>query len=103
MRGSLALQHLCGNCFISPVSLISGPASSCSYSIPLIPWIGVMLAGYALGPVFTLERAARVQKLVALGSAITAGFIVLRATNLYGDPAPWTVQNSLLPTVLAFL
>ena len=26
---------------------------------PLIPWIGVMAAGYALGPVFTLDRATR--------------------------------------------
>src|SRR5262245_22912126 len=80
-----------------------GPGFKLFVLYPLIPWIGVMAAGYALGPVFTLERAARVQKLVALGSAITVGFIVLRATNLYGDPAPWTVQNGLLPTVLAFL
>src|SRR5262245_40674262 len=80
-----------------------GPGFKLFVLYPLIPWIGVMAAGYALGPVFTLERAARVQKLVALGSAITAGFIVLRATNLYGDPAPWTVQDGALPTVLAFI
>jgi uncharacterized membrane protein len=70
---------------------------------PLIPWIGVMAAGYALGPVFLREPAARVRELFTLGVAITAGFILLRATNFYGDPAPWTVQGSLLATVLSFL
>jgi uncharacterized membrane protein len=70
---------------------------------PLIPWIGVMAAGYALGPVFTQERAARVQQLFFLGVAVTLGFVVLRATNLYGDPAPWAIQDSLLATVLSFI
>jgi uncharacterized membrane protein len=70
---------------------------------PLIPWIGVMAAGYALGPVFTQERAARVQQLFMLGAAVTLGFFILRATNLYGDPAPWAIQDSLLATVLSFI
>ncbi len=70
---------------------------------PLIPWIGVMAVGYALGPVFTQERAARVQQLFMLGAAVTLGFFVLRATNLYGDPAPWAIQDSLLATVLSFI
>jgi uncharacterized membrane protein len=70
---------------------------------PLIPWIGVMAAGYALGPVFTQERAARVQQLFMLGAAVTLGFFVLRATNLYGDPAPWAIQDNLLATVLSFI
>src|SRR4029078_2957074 len=70
---------------------------------PLIPWIGVMAAGYALGPVFTQERSARVQQLFMLGAAVTLGFVVLRATNLYGDPAPWAIQDNLLATVLSFI
>jgi uncharacterized membrane protein len=70
---------------------------------PLIPWIGVMAAGYALGPVFTHDRALRVRELFMLGGAITLGFVVLRATNLYGDPAPWAIQDNLLATVLSFI
>jgi uncharacterized membrane protein len=70
---------------------------------PLVPWIGVMAVGYALGPVFTQERAARVQQLFMLGAAVTLGFVVLRATNLYGDPAPWAIQDNLLATVLSFI
>ena len=70
---------------------------------PLVPWIGVMAAGYALGPVSKLGPASRRRCLLGLGALISAGFIVLRATNLYGDPAPWTAQEGWLPTLLSFL
>jgi uncharacterized membrane protein len=70
---------------------------------PLVPWIGVMAAGYALGPVLAQERAARVPQLFMLGAAVTLGFVVLRATNLYGDPAPWAIQDTLPATVLSFI
>jgi uncharacterized membrane protein len=69
----------------------------------LIPWAGVMAAGYALGPVLLLDPASRWRTLMRLGIAITTGFILLRATNLYGDPAAWTTQGSLLATVLSFI
>jgi uncharacterized membrane protein len=70
---------------------------------PLIPWIGVMAAGYALGPLFRLKRETRVRQLFAIGALITVGFVFLRATNLYGDPAPWAVQNGVVATVLSFI
>jgi uncharacterized membrane protein len=70
---------------------------------PLVPWIGVMAAGYALGPVMRREPDARQRLLLKLGAAVTLGFVLLRATNLYGDPAPWTAQSTWLATVLSFL
>jgi uncharacterized membrane protein len=70
---------------------------------PLIPWIGVMAAGYALGPIFRFDRAVRMRWLLGLGAAVTAGFIALRASNLYGDPAAWAVHDSLLATVVSFV
>jgi uncharacterized membrane protein len=70
---------------------------------PLIPWIGVMAAGYALGPLFRLKRETRARQLFALGALITVGFVFLRATNLYGDPAPWAVQNGVVATALSFI
>ena len=70
---------------------------------PLIPWVGVMAAGYALGPVMQRETEARRSILLALGAAVTLGFVLLRATNLYGDPAPWTMQETWLSTLLSFL
>jgi uncharacterized membrane protein len=70
---------------------------------PLVPWIGVMAAGYALGPVMQREPEARQRLLFGLGAAVTLGFVLLRATNLYGDPALWSMQTNWLATVLSFL
>src|SRR6476619_3062949 len=70
---------------------------------PLIPWVGVMAAGYLFGPVMQLEERARQRVLFGLGAAVTLGFIILRATNVYGNPDPWTAQESWRSTVLSFL
>jgi uncharacterized membrane protein len=70
---------------------------------PLIPWIGVMAAGYAFGPVMTLDAERRKRILLVLGAAIAFGFVLLRATNLYGDPESWIVQENWLATLLSFL
>ena len=43
---------------------------------PLIPWIGVMPLGYALGPVFKMEPARRARMLYSLGIALTLAFIL---------------------------
>jgi uncharacterized membrane protein len=84
-----------------PVTLGEGVGVYVLY--PLIPWIGVMAAGYALGPAMQLGPEARQRFLLRLGAAVTLGFVLLRATNLYGDPAPWTVQETWLSTMLSFL
>ena len=68
---------------------------------PLIPWVGVMACGYLLGPVMQVEKRQRI--LFRLGAAITVGFVALRATNLYGDPTPWSPQDTWLWTMLSFL
>jgi uncharacterized membrane protein len=69
----------------------------------LIPWAGVMAAGYALGPVLQLDATSRRRLLMRLGVGVSAGFVLLRATNLYGDPAQWAVQSSWWATVLSFI
>jgi uncharacterized membrane protein len=70
---------------------------------PLVPWIGVMAAGYTFGPVFKVDPASRRRWLLGVGALTSAGFVVLRATNLYGDPQPWTPQDGWLATLLSFL
>jgi uncharacterized membrane protein len=76
-------------------------------SYPLIPWAGVMAVGYALGPVLREERPARRRKLLLLGAALTAAFVVLRGglgPHGYGDPRPWDArQYEGFPKVLGFL
>jgi uncharacterized membrane protein len=70
---------------------------------PLIPWIGVLAAGYAFGSLYRLDVSQRRRLLIQLGSAITLGFIVIRAINVYGDPSRWSVQSSPVMTGLSFL
>jgi uncharacterized membrane protein len=69
----------------------------------LVPWMGVMAAGYGFGTIMLLDRPVRRRRLYQLGTALTLGFIILRAVNVYGDPNPWREQSSLLWTVLSFV
>jgi len=70
---------------------------------PLIPWIGVMALGYVFGRLYTMDPQVRRRILLRLGLGLTTLFVVLRATNLYGDPAPWSAQPRPGFTVLSFL
>lgn len=71
---------------------------------PLIPWIGVMAAGYAMAPVMHWPAERRRRQLARLGCALTMFFIVLRLSNAYGDPQPWTpMQGDLVATLLSFV
>ena len=62
-----------------------------------------MAAGYAYGAVVKLDRARRRRLKLWLGISLCAAFVVIRATNIYGDPFPWSRQHSLLFTVFSFI
>ena len=79
----------------------SGPLLWVQY--PLVPWIGVMAAGYAFGALYELDSARRIRIVRRLGLTLVAGFIVLRAINLYGDPSRWSVQPTALFTAFSFI
>lgn len=70
---------------------------------PLVPWIGVMAAGYALGPALLASRESRRKTLLCIGSGLVALFVALRATNLYGDPKAWSSQKDGLFTLMSLL
>ena len=70
---------------------------------PLVPWVGVMAVGYAFGRLLLFERERRRRILLQLGAASVALFLVLRATNIYGNPRPWTMQASGWFTFLSFI
>lgn len=84
-----------------------GPTLIVLYSI--VPWIGVMAAGFAFGRVLALEPARRNRLCLALGLGAVALFLVLRGFNLYGDPRPWSASvagpndRPPMPALLAFL
>ncbi len=72
-------------------------------SYPLLPWIGVAALGYAIGPWFVGPQGARLRRLVVTGLGALALFALLRSINLYGDPTPWSVQDTPLRTAMSVL
>jgi len=70
---------------------------------PLVPWVGVMAAGYGFGKVFTWEPARRKRFLALCGTGLVLLFVALRWSNAYGDPHPWSVQKNGLYTFLSLL
>src|ERR1022692_1111264 len=70
---------------------------------PLAPWIALIAAGFCLGRVFLMEPAVRRRVLLWIGAGSTLAFIILRAANVYGDPAPWTTQRNAVYTLFSFL
>ena len=67
----------------------------------LIPWVGVMAAGYAFGTIVTMERTRRERLCLGIGLGATALFVILRLINGYGNPSPWASER--MPAVLSFL
>ncbi len=75
-------------------------------SYPLIPWFAVMLAGYLFGKWLNehpLSSESSRALLSRIGVCLLAAFFLLRFANVYGDPAPWGVQESGVKTVISFL
>jgi uncharacterized membrane protein len=89
------------NILHEPGALPFGLRGEVSY--PVLPWIGVMALGYELGYVFLEPAAQRQRRLKLLGLASIALFLLLRGTNLYGDPSPWSAQGDSVMTALSVL
>lgn len=65
------------------------------FAYPLLPWLGLMAAGYVIGPWFNANVSAqwRQRRLLIAASALLLAFVLLRAANVYGDPYPWSAQG----------
>jgi uncharacterized membrane protein len=78
----------------------TGPRIVILYSI--VPWVGVMAAGYGFGWVMAQEPARRNRLCLGVATAAVAVFLVFRGFNVYGDPRPWSSAGPV-PAALAFL
>jgi uncharacterized membrane protein len=87
----------------APGVVLTTSAHTVFAAYPLIPWIGVTAVGFSLGQIYRQPANRRRQTLLRIGVATTAGFVLLRWTNVYGDPARWTAQPSLMFSALSFL
>ncbi len=83
-----------------PLGDSSGPVGLVLYA--LIPWVGVMAAGYAFGRIYDLDWERRRKLLVQIGAGCLAAFLVLRIANVYGDPVRWAPQPTAVMTVVSF-
>jgi len=70
---------------------------------PLIPWVGVMAAGYCFGSLYNFDSERRRKILLWLGIGMTTGFILLRLFDFYGDSNNWKIQKDFIFTILDFI
>jgi uncharacterized membrane protein len=74
------------------------------FAYPVLPWVGVMLLGFGISGVFERAPARRNAILLRAGFVLTAAFLMLRASGVYGDPNPWQTQpRGIIATVIDFL
>jgi uncharacterized membrane protein len=79
------------------------PNFSFLVAYPLIPWLGIMLVGFASGSLFEIEAIKRKRIFLRIGIAALLLFCLLRFSNWYGDPSKWAIQKSPVYTLLSFI
>jgi len=70
---------------------------------PLIPWLGIMLTGFACGEFFEIPAEKRNKIFLRIGLGALSLFAIIRFINIYGDPSVWAHQKSALFTFLSFI
>jgi len=72
-------------------------------SYPVLPWIGVILLGYACGPLYNprIDMEVRGRWLIGLCGVSLVLFLVLRGLNIYGETLPWTFQDGVIATFMS--
>lgn len=85
--------------------LYAGDALTIKISYPTLPWVGVILLGYSIGPLYgaTFEPARRIRLLVQLGVACLLLLMFLRGFNIYGETLPWTAGTTWVDTLMSML
>lgn len=83
--------------------LVRAGGVSIVFAYPILPWMGILFAGYACGRLFTMPEEVRKKRLLQIGMIALGLFILLRAGNVYGDAAKWSVQKNAVYTFLSFI
>ena len=83
------------------------------FLFPLVPWLAMMVLGYALGHYFGRPAAERKRIFVRTGFAMIAGFVVLRIAGTFGNPETlwispatsghFSLQPDFASSVISFL
>jgi len=82
-----------------------GQVGTLSVLYVIVPWIGVMAAGYAFGQVMEWPEDRRDAFCFKTGAAAILLFVVLRYLDVYGDPRSWADLPGWhgTPAVLRFI
>lgn len=87
---------------------LKAPSLNLLVLYPLVPWVGVMACGYALGAV--LVRPDHRKIIFRIGLSLTLAFFVLRGINHYGNgtvgyplsTGHWASQSNMGLTIISF-
>lgn len=100
-EGSVTRQILMP--FFGPTAFPFGGGRLFIMGYPPIPWLGILLTGFAAGRLFENPPGKRKALFLKAGVCSLALFLVIRGLNIYGDPIPWSAQKSPLFTFLSFM
>jgi uncharacterized membrane protein len=87
----------------SPATFPIGAGKVFIVAYPPVPWLGIMLTGFASGSFFELADQKRKLLFLKLGAGALLCFCAIRFINIYGDPAAWYSQKNAVLTVLSFM
>lgn len=91
------------NWLFSPNLLQITPNFMLLINYPVLPWFGIMLAGFACGVLFTQPTEIRAKRFISISAILLLTFVFIRFINIWGDPAPWSVQKDGLFTFMSFI
>lgn len=101
--GDASLMKRIGMMLVLPGAIPLGKGVLFVMGYPPLPWLGIMLVGFASGQLFTYPVKKRQAIFARVGIAALLLFLVVRGINMYGDSLPWTVQKNEVFTVLSFI
>lgn len=121
---ALGLLIVCGHNLLDPIEFVKGESGYTLWSVlhdrgyifdtdsfrikasyPVLPWIGVIMLGYSMGPIYARDFSGdkRRKMLVSLTIGMWALLIILRSTNIYGEHIPFAAQDTFVQSVMAFI
>jgi uncharacterized membrane protein len=85
-----------------PTQLSYAPEHMLLVAYPPLPWLGIMLLGFGLGPIFTHRQKSAGWYAMA-GLVVLAVVALLRYFTRFGDPSPYMSQDTVLKSFLSFI
>jgi uncharacterized membrane protein len=92
-----------GSFLMGPGAFQFGPHLLFVVGYPVLPWLGIMLLGFACGRLFDHPVETRKKIFLRTGLAALGLFTLLRYLNVYGDPFHWSAQKNTVFTFLSFI